>query len=530
MFSSNRLRLPWNKTVSQGGLASLASSIIKQLHGNVSTVSMEVITSNKGGQKILLNGYIYTKKVTRLTGIWWSCVCARTLGCKGTAKTSLVVDNPQTGMTHNHDSNAAIAEAIKAKVNMKKLAMATRESSANLVARTLTSIPEDARVEFPQESSAKKMLRRVRAGQRPPVPDSLQDLLIDGAWATTGGDNRERFVIFDNGQAAACRIIAFASMPAMRLLATADTWFVNGNFSMAPRGFMQLYVIRVPLGTTAVSAVYALMERKSQQCYQELFQTILDYCDTVDLPAPSPSTVLCDFELAVIRALRAVLPPVAAIQGCLYHLTQATWRQIQELGLSVRYQNDGDLKLFCGKLDGLAFLPIADVPAGMNHLLQNTHDGAEGLVDYFNKTNVTGTFRHVQPAHGQVGVNLQQVPPRFPPELWNVHEATVNGAPRTNNQCEEWNNRFFHLVGYKHPSIWTLIEAIQMENQTVVTLIAQDLIGQPPRKRIRRQYVSLQTRLLMLCQDRVAGRKTIEEFLTGIGHNIRWTPTNRQAE
>ena len=103
------------------------------------------------------------------------------LGCKGTVKTSFVVDYPQTGMTHNHDSNAATAEATKAKVNMKKLAMATRESSANLVARTLTSILEDARVEFPQESSAKKTIRRVRAGQRPPVPDSLQDLLIDGA-------------------------------------------------------------------------------------------------------------------------------------------------------------------------------------------------------------------------------------------------------------------------------------------------------------------------------------------------------------
>ena len=108
----------------------------------------------------------------------------------------------------------------------------------------------------------------------------------------------------------------------MRLLATADTWFVDGNLSMAPRGFMQLYVIRVSLGTTAVSDVYALMERKSQQCYQKLVQAILDYCDTADLPAPTPLTVLCDFELAVIRALRAVLPPVAAIQGCFYHLTK----------------------------------------------------------------------------------------------------------------------------------------------------------------------------------------------------------------
>ena len=48
------IRLPWNKTVRQareGGLASLASSNIKHLHGNVSTVSMEFITSNRSGQK-----------------------------------------------------------------------------------------------------------------------------------------------------------------------------------------------------------------------------------------------------------------------------------------------------------------------------------------------------------------------------------------------------------------------------------------------------------------------------------------------
>ena len=54
-----------------------------------------------------------------------------------------------------------------------------------------------------------------------------------------------------------------------------------------------------------------------------------------------------------------------------------------------------------------------------------------------------------------------------------------------------------------------LVEAIQMENRKVVMLIAQDLIGQPPWKRIRRQYVSLQTRFLALSGSR------------------RWTQDNR---
>ena len=99
-------------------------------------------------------------------------------------------------------------------VNMKQLTMATRESSANLVARMLTSIPENAQVGFPKERFAEKTIRRVRAGQRPPVPDSLQDLLT---WATTDGDNPEGFVIFDNGQAAACGQ-SCASLPLLQSL------------------------------------------------------------------------------------------------------------------------------------------------------------------------------------------------------------------------------------------------------------------------------------------------------------------------
>jgi hypothetical protein len=440
------------------------------------------------------------------------------------------MDNPEIGTEHNHDPNPSAVEVAKAKVNLKQLARHTREKPAHLVAQTLADIGDDAKVLFAKEDTAKKMVRRVRAGRRPPVPDTLDDLAIDGEWARTAGENPEQFLFYDNGQQAVSRIIAFASIPAMRLLAVADTWFVDGNFSMAPRGFMQLYIIRVPLGTTAVTTVYALLERKSLQCYQELFQAVMDYCETLELPEPTPATVLCDFELAVIRALRAVLHPGMAIQGCFYHLTQATWRKIQELGLSPMYAADDDFKLFCGKLDGLAFLPLDDIPAGMDYLLQHTPAGAAELTDYFNKTYVTGSYRQVQPAHGQVGVRLQRVPPRYPPEVWNVHGATINDDPRTNNQCEGWNNRFFHLVGYKHPPIWTLIDAIKKEECKTRTLIAQDAIGQPPQKRIRREYRDLQTRLCNLCHDRIARRKTVEEFLAGVGHNIRWMPANRQDQ
>ena len=124
---------------------------------------MEVIRSNKGGQKILLDGYMYTKKSTRKACIWWSCVCSRTLQCKGSLKTSLTVEDPEIGATHNHDPSPATTEV--AKDNMKQLAAVTREKPAHLVIRTLTDITEDARLRFPKEDAAKKTIRRVRSGQ-----------------------------------------------------------------------------------------------------------------------------------------------------------------------------------------------------------------------------------------------------------------------------------------------------------------------------------------------------------------------------
>jgi len=37
-----------------------------------------------------------------------------------------------------------------------------------------------------------------------------------------------------------------------------------------------------------------------------------------------------------------------------------------------------------------------------------------------------------------------------------VHNITLNtdNNHRTNNMTEEWNNRFSHLVGQKHPTIY----------------------------------------------------------------------------
>jgi hypothetical protein len=78
------------------------------------------------------------------------------------------------------------------------------------------------------------------------------------------------------------------------------------------------------------------------------------------------------------------------------------------------------------------------------------------LVDYFQTTYVTATYRSVQ-RNGEQRLTMRRVPPMFPPSIWSVPPATVDSDPRTNNVCEGWNNKFFTLIGSAHPSIsiWT---------------------------------------------------------------------------
>lgn len=301
---------------------------------------------------------------------------------------------------------------------------------------------------------------------------------------------------------------------------------MDGTFSVAPSIFTQLYVIRAPIGTSAVSCVYALLSGKQQSMYEELLQAVLTKCEEYDL-YPDPTTVITDFEKAALQAVTSVLGDHVSTQGCFYHLTQSTWRKVQELGLTNLYRKSGDVRSFVGMMDGLAFLPMDRVSDGMQFLRENIPDqpGLDDLLSYFDSTYVTGTYRRMRapadPDSDIPSVNFRCVPPQFPPPLWNTHIATLNDQARTNNLCESWNVGFQQLIGYSHPSVWTLINALRKDHALVDTAILQDQNGQPPRKRVKRATQQLQTRLRTLCQDFVDQDKEVGDFLRSVSHNIR---------
>ncbi|XP_066965677.1 uncharacterized protein [Macrobrachium rosenbergii] len=325
----------------------------------------------------------------------------------------------------------------------------------------------------------------------------------------TRGEHSVPFLLHDNGAEANNRIIIFATRDAMDHLAKAHTWYMDGTFASAPVLFEQLFVIRAPLGDSAISCVYGFLSGRSQEIYQESLTTVLDKGEELGLHM-NPDTTTTDFEKSLLNAIENVLGPQIHTKTCFYYLTQNTWRKLQSIGLSSIYKEDESTRHFCGMIDGLAFLPSDRIIDGMNFLKLNCPSHLEPLLAYFDSTYVTGTKRRAR-----------QIPPLFPPEKWSVYEATVSGEDRTNNQCETWNNTFKYLVGYSHPTVWVAIEALNKDTLMVQTCLEKNAIGEPLRKKIKRETVKLQSRLQNLCLDFSNGKKDIEEFLNGVAKNIR---------
>ena len=184
---------------------------------------------------------------------------------------------------------------------------------------------------------------------------------------------------------------------------------------------------------------------------------------------PDPTVIVTDFETAAMQAVRAVFGDSVVTRGCFFHLTQATWRKIQELGMATNYRHDDEFRHFCGMLDGLAFVPLDNVKEAMQFLRTVKPPSAAALVDYFDDY-VSGSVRSLTSGE-------RRVPPRFAPTTWNMHAATLSGGDRTNNHSEAWNNHLQHLVGHKKPSVWRLLEALQADTVEASSKMLRHAVG-----------------------------------------------------
>ncbi|XP_022183199.1 uncharacterized protein LOC111042808 [Myzus persicae] len=476
--------------------------------------TMEIVKSNQGNYKICLNGYTYVHQKDCKFFKRWRCAKYSSFKCLAILKTSLQNSNPREIHEHNHSADKNAIAAIKVKQEIKNKALSSNDTPGQIFSEVIGNLDVDVLAELPKEEYLKRSIRYHRSFHNPNEPQNIKEIVIDGEWALLGNN---RLLLRDNGPEASERIIIFATDEHLQLLSESDTWYLDGNFGLSPKFFLQLYVIRVKKNNVFVTTIYCILQRKTKNTYVEMFQIIMDECAERNV-YPDPKCLHLDFESAVIEAAKEVIGVHIDIKGCFYHLCQSTFRKIQELGFASKYHKDEEFRKQCGMIDALAFLPLHLVEDGMKYLKYSLPENLMDLLDYFDSYYVNGKYRRI--GNDENNMRFRKLPPMFPPAVWNVNKTTLNDCHRTNNIVEGWNNRFSKLVGQKHPTMWKLIRKIKNEIDADRAQLALDALGEPRRtKRGQNQTIKIRLKELVIRQSE--DKLSIGDFLTAVSNNIR---------
>lgn len=152
------------------------------------------------------------------------------------------------------------------------------------------------------------------------------------------------------------RMLCFGHPDLLRILRYPQlTLFIDGTFSVVPKGFSQCLIAMVydPSVDVYVPLLYVLVNSKSQETYWRVLEQLIMASDR----QLEPRDVTCDFELALINAVIEQFP-AANIVGCLFHWKQALRRKMIELKIPKEQIADA---MKSGKLDVLTVIPAEEV-------------------------------------------------------------------------------------------------------------------------------------------------------------------------
>jgi transposase-like protein len=112
--------------------------------------------------------------------------------------------------------------------------------------------------------------------------------------------------------------------------------------------------------------MYGLLPSKSAETYRRFWNAVTEERDL-----PQPTTIMTDFELASVQALRESFPD-ARITGCFFHLGQSLWRHVQNSGLRQSYIADEEVRI-----------KIKSLVAAFEELVETFPDNLTPISNYF---------------------------------------------------------------------------------------------------------------------------------------------------
>ena len=452
--------------------------------------------------KLAYKGFVYGKGSKNITTQNWRCEWFKSEKCRGSASIAV---NFQEGCivrelaTHNHPPDPARVELGVQATQMLQIAADTNDPPRRIVSDMMIGLSEEAQARAPKRKAVTQQIqrkrRRVEGYEQEPRHEAFQ--IPERFRTAVHSGQAVRFLLHDDFDEEGNevdgedgnRLIIFASDTMLDILREAETWMMDGTFKCSPNLFFQLYTIHGVLRGYTIPAVYALMPGKRIASYSRLFEILNNHA-----PELNPRTVIMDFERAPSTALLRVFPE-ARIQRCFFHLSQSVWRKTQEVGLSVQYTGQQEVRRVVKSVAALAFIPPTDVVAAFEEI----EDEIEGmdeeielrqLLDYFEDTYI-----------GRRDRRGRRRSPLFPLETWSVHQAVLDGRHRTQNRIEGWHRALQSNFDGVHPSVFRFFRGLQREEGLQHSEVIK-MRGGIEGPKTKKKYADVTTAVLRIVQHK----------------------------
>ena len=477
---------------------------------------MEILRTNKNDLCFLIDNSIFKcdKKVKILeeNAVKYYCHCSlRPDGCFGRAVVTIFVNEEKTWkITKDHNGHAACLqdmEALKFRNKLKSCARSAPEKSSRevydeVMVSVLSQIDGNrGRVDeivsaVPDFVCMESSIQRARMEGRPVIPLSLDQVNIGGEWTKNlSGDD---FLLFQtNGSE---KIIGFATQQMLERLCDSPFVIMDGTFRVSPLLFTQLYTLHGQYRGGIFCFMYILLPNKRRETYEEVLRLIEVSARRIGRSF-QPIKFLLDYEEAMILALRSHFPS-ASIKGCLFHFTQAVWRNCQAIGLSPYYTNNQQVRRFIKGLMALPFVPLDEIDHALDILRSNLPPNtcpSRPLIDrlerYFHRTWMTGSFS---------------------PVTWNCY---MNFNLRTTNHVEGWHRKLNAKVKVAHPTIFKFIRHIQEEERSAANRMIELDNGHRVMPMVKK-YKNLNRQIASLTIALNNGEIELRDYLSAMSNQI----------
>ena len=274
-------------------------------------MNFEVATTVKVKAVLHSGGYAYVHKRDRHDGSSaWECSRRRDHGCAAKADLDPRRTNLQINGEYSHPPSADGNAARVLRAEMMERASCGDGSTRNIVASATEGVGDSVIRPLGHVDTLKRRVREKKQGMTPADPRVARELDIPDSYSVMA-DGRQ-FPQHDSGPGSADtpagRVAVFATDRMIGVLASSEQVFADGDFSMAPRAFLQTYVFRALVGERSVTSAYVFLSRNTRDAYEYLLNALVNRCAELG-SAFCPLALNTDFESSMMQASQLVFGP-----------------------------------------------------------------------------------------------------------------------------------------------------------------------------------------------------------------------------